>query len=168
MLLNIALATALWLFFPLVLSQTPHLTLNDPPSTSPNLTDEGRIFCASRTYGHNLQASSCMNAWTKIPRASAETVFGSRGQPGIDAGLPLRYQSDDGLCVIEMRARQKYRSVEGDVTTGVAISDAAKRVIDKCVVLAQVASGGSTTGFSVFLLFRFFHELMSYLVGSCY
>lgn len=168
MLLTIASATPLLLFLPLVHSQTPHLTLNDPPSTSPNLTDEGRVFCTSRPYGYNLQASSCMNAWSKIPRTFAETVFGSRGQPGIDTGLPLRYQSDDGLCVIELRARQTNRVVEGDVTTGVAISDAAKRIIDKCVVLAQVASGGSTTDFSVSLLFRFFHDLMNYLFGSCY
>ena len=63
--------------------------------------------------------------------------------------IPLRYQSDDGLCVIELRARTGPRVVRGDVTTFLEISDAAERVIDQCV--ARIPAGGSTTDFSMFV-----------------
>ena len=75
-------------------------------------------------------------------------MFGSHGQQGIDVQIPLRYQSDDGLCVIELRARTRPVAVRGDVTTFGEIADAAERIIEQCV--RRVPAGGSTTDFSTF------------------
>ena len=62
--------------------------------------------------------------------------------------IPLRYQSDDGFCVIELRSKISSMAVRGDVTTFLEISDAVERIIDQCVV--RVPAGGSATGFSTF------------------
>ncbi|KAI4223609.1 MAG: hypothetical protein L6R36_005291 [Xanthoria steineri] len=112
-----------------------------PPSTFATST-----FCRPNFYGVNLPVSSCLNAWAKIPRTGAEIVFGSRGQRGIDVSIPLRYQSDDGWCVVELRARVRATTVRADVATAVEVSDAVERVIEECVV--RTSAGGSVTGFS--------------------
>lgn len=112
-----------------------------------NVTRPGRASCRPNTYGQP-QEPSCRNAWSKVPRTGTEIVFGSRGQRGIDVSIPLRYQSDDGLCVIELRTRTGPRIVRGDVTSFLQISDAAEQIIDQCVV--RIPAGGSTTDFSKF------------------
>ena len=68
--------------------------------------------------------------------------------------IPLRYQSDDGWCAVELRARVRATTVRADVATAVEVSDAAERVIEECVV--RTSAGGSVTGFSGFSFFSFF------------
>lgn len=120
---------------------------------APSLIAEGKVLCNPDVYGLDPQESSCLNAWSKIPRTASETVYGQRGLPGVEVVIPVRYQSDDGLCVVELRPRQQRRTVRGDVTTGIEISDAVRRVIDGCVASPKFRSGGITSDFSVFFLF---------------
>ena len=122
-------------------------------TTLPPPTFTTSTFCRPNFYGVNLPVSSCLNAWAKIPRTGAEIVFGSRGQRGIDVSIPLRYQSDDGWCVVELRARVRATTVRADVATAVEVSDAVERVIEECVV--RTSAGGSVTGFSGFSFFPF-------------
>lgn len=117
----------------------------------PSIIAEGKVLCNPDVYGLDPQESSCLNAWSKIPRTASETVYGHRGLPGVVV-IPVRYQSDDGLCVVELRSRQQRRAVRGDVTTGIEISDAVRRVIDGCVASPKFRSGGTTSDFSVLFL----------------
>ncbi|KAL8974451.1 MAG: hypothetical protein Q9197_001307 [Variospora fuerteventurae] len=91
---------------------------------APSLIAEGKVLCNPDVYGLNPQEPSCLNAWSKIPRTASEIVYGHRGLPGVEVVIPVRYQSDDGLCVVELRPRQQRRIVQGDVATGIEISDA--------------------------------------------
>ena len=147
-------------------NSTPPAPLNT--TLPPTLTFATSTFCRPNFYGVNVPVSSCLNAWAKIPRTGAEIVFGSRGQRGIDVSIPLRYQSDDGGCAVELRARVRGTAVRADVATAVEVSDAVERVIEECVVRAS--TGGSTRGFSRFLFvflggafFFFFFFFVFYL-----
>lgn len=76
--------------------------------------------------------------------------------------IPLRYQSDDGWCVVELRARVRGTAVRADVATAVEVSDAVQRVIEECVVRAS--TGGSTRGFSGFFFLSFFSGFLLLLL----
>ena len=140
-----------------------------PPAVNKTLppTFTTSTFCRPNFYGVNVPVSSCLNAWAKIPRTSAEIVFGSRGQRDIGVSIPLRYQSDDGWCVVELRARVRATTVRADVATAVEVSDAVDRVIEECVV--RSSTGGSTTGFSRFFplaVFLFFFYRGAWIFGT--
>ena len=62
--------------------------------------------------------------------------------------MPIRYQSDDGGCVIDVRPRKKGSALRNEVARNIDISDTAQRVIQRCVVDYRAKSGGSTFGFS--------------------
>lgn len=142
------------------------LSLSIPSSINLSLNSTGAIFqdnqaaaaaarnvsapviCRPKTHGVFPREASCRNAWSKIPRTAVEQVYRTRGQLPPDVVVPIRYQSDDGWCVIEVRPSTMGKAVRGDTTTGIAVSDAAKHVIDICISERPIPSGGTFSGFS--------------------
>ena len=118
-------------------------------TSAKNLSAPSPTSCNSAFYGSDPNLESCVDAAAKISRTTSSTIYGTRGQYGIESSLPIRYQSDDGFCVIELRPRKKGSSVRGDVARGVDIYDAAQHVIQKCMINSRYKSGGSTWGFSM-------------------
>lgn len=114
-----------------------------------NFTVLGDVKCIPRIYGADLSLGSCLNAWSHIPRSNSEETYVTRSQQ-VRGGItvPIRYQSDDGLCVIDLRPRNKDLSIIGDSARSIAVSDAAGRIIQKCVINLPARSGGSVTAFS--------------------
>lgn len=98
----------------------------------------GMPFCRT-SYGSEVELASCTNAWQKIPRDSESRLYGLRADIAagahVDVGLPLRYLSDDGLCAIDIRAKNEYDPVlkEADLADNINVSQAAKEVLDRCV-----------------------------------
>lgn len=117
-------------------------------ASASNLTASSNTRCAPATYGTDLRVESCANAMEKIPRTTLLYVYGTRGQPGTEIIVPIRYQSDDGLCAIDLRPRKKGYAIKNEITRPIDISDAAQRVIDQCVIGSRSKSGGYTFGFS--------------------
>lgn len=130
------------------LSVDPTLVWNLNNSIAGNLSVQGDVSCIPRSYGVDPRVESCFNAWAKIPRTLSRDTYGTRGQHA-DVRVPIRYQSDDGFCVIDLRSRIRDETIRDDVTRSIDVSDAAKRVMDKCMVQSKRKSGGSTTGFSM-------------------
>ena len=67
-----------------------------------------------------------------------------------DVVVPLRFLSDDGICAFEVSLRL---GSKGDVSNGVGIANAAKRVLNDCPVRDR--TGGRNTGFSRLCAFVF-------------
>ena len=112
----------------------------------------GVASCIGRTYGFDLGFDSCINAWGKMPRTLEPIAYGDRSLH-LAASVPVRYQSDDGLCAIDLRARHGDVATRGDVARGVDVSDAAHVVIEKCIKNRQQSTtGGSISGFSMYSL----------------
>ena len=64
-----------------------------------------------------------------------------------DIVVPIRYLSDDGLCAIDIRPRERDTIPDpGDIARSVDISDVAHAIIEACVV--KSARGGISSGFS--------------------
>ena len=124
----------------------PQGDLSDADTT--NLSDPDRVFCAPRFYGADLRAESCINAWGKMPRTTAQIWYGTLGQRA-DVRIPIRYQSDDGLCVIDLRPRIRDASVRGDGARSIDVSNSAKHILDTCIRFKAQNSGGSVYGFSM-------------------
>ena len=116
----------------------------------PNLPSPDHISCLPRNYGVNPNRESCWNAWDKIPRTTSEEMYTSRSRatsPSIS--IPIRFQSDDGRCVIDIRAKRRDTVVLEDITRGIDVSDAAGGIIVKCMQEhVRFTSGGSIYGFS--------------------
>ena len=118
---------------------------------SANLSALNKPRCLAHVYGSNPSAVSCLDALAKIPRRASKDLYGSRREQGITFFLPIRYQSDDGLCVVDLRARVPDRPVR-DSARGTDIVNAARYLISRCVVEPRSGkSGGLITGFSTFL-----------------
>lgn len=134
----------------------PGLALETPgvfESTFSNLTTRER-HC-NVAYGIALKVSSCTNAWKKMPRDNERSTYGLRttdatGAAGahVDTKLPVRYLSDDGHCAIDIRVRRNYEKDlrAGDSTTNIEVSEAAKSVIELCVLPDLM--GGYSVDFS--------------------
>lgn len=116
---------------------------NNASATS--LLATGRVSCLRRIYGYDLNYESCHKAWKKIPRSYISNTYGTRGQD-VEMRVPIRYQSDDGRCVIDIRPTRTSAAVRGDVVRGVDMSNAAIDVLDRCVTKKE---GGSVNGFSM-------------------
>lgn len=108
----------------------------------------GKVSCSTRYYGKDLDYESCMNAWRKIPRSPAQDSYGTRGQR-VQIRLPIRYQSSDGRCVIDIRPARLGAAIKLDLARGVDISDAARNLMQTCVIKKQ---GGSVRDFSQYKL----------------
>lgn len=106
------------------------------------------IRCSSHNYGTNPSLDSCKNAWAKMPRTEGTNLYTSRSYTGTSTPLPLRWQSDDGLCVIDLRAKLKDHAIR-DMARTVDISNAAQYIIDQCIMKSKTRTGGSTYGFSM-------------------
>lgn len=111
-----------------------------------NVTGVEQTKCLPQHYGLELSLGSCRNAQRKIPRTTTAYPYSTRGQAGAGIVIPLRYQSDDGLCVVDVKGRRRDRAVT-DVARSLDISDAAEEIIKRCVDGMQMNSGGSTYGF---------------------
>ena len=111
------------------------------------IAKEPKIICRSKVYGENLEAKSCENAWEKMPRTRNVRLYASRRYSDQQISLPFRYQSDDGLCVIDVRARKKDEATR-DYARGIDVSNAASDLIGECV--EEEGIGGSALGFSMF------------------
>ena len=96
------------------------------------------------SYGTQMNLNSCKNAWNKMPRDRELYHYGMRKKIAthLDVGLPVRYLSDNGLCAIDIRAQLAL----GDSAKPIEVSEAAKSVLDHCVLAKH--KGGSITGFS--------------------
>lgn len=121
---------------------------NSSNASASNLTTSPYTRCYPSVYGTNLNVQSCANAVEKIPRTPLLYVYGTRGQAGTEIIVPIRYQSDDGLCVIDLRPRKRGATLKNEITRPIDISDAAQRVIDQCIIASRSRSGGLTVGFS--------------------
>ena len=112
----------------------------------------GVASCLGGIYGADLNPDSCINAWEKMPRTLAPIAYGTRSQH-LAFSFPIRYQSDDGLCVIDLRARQGDAAARGDVARSIHISDAARLIIDNCMRNPpRIPVGGSIWGFSTYIV----------------
>ena len=116
----------------------------------PNLPNPDHISCLPRVYGVNPNKESCINAWEKIPRTTSEEMYTSRTRAtSASISIPIRFQSDDGRCVIDIRSKRRDTLVIEDITRGIDISDAAGNIIVKCMQeQSRLTSGGSIYGFS--------------------
>lgn len=118
-----------------------------------NLTDytlPGDVQCNSARFGFPLRQHSCLNAWGKMPRTTQESTYSVRSRTGsADITVPIRYQSDDGLCAIDLRPRFSDVMPGGDIARSIDISNAVVRILQECV--HGLGNGGSTAKFS-------FHE----------
>lgn len=133
-----------------------NVTVNNSNNGSlPELPSPDHISCLPRVYGVNPKKASCVNAWEKIPRTITEDMYTSRSRATtVSITIPIRYQSDDGRCVIDVRAKRRDTVVTGDLSRGIDISDAAGSIIDKCMQpQSRFTSGGSIYGFSEFQSF---------------
>ncbi|KAL8824188.1 MAG: hypothetical protein Q9191_005231, partial [Dirinaria sp. TL-2023a] len=117
-------------------------------ASASNLTTSPNTRCSPSAYGTNLNVESCANAVEKIPRTPLLYVYGTKGQVGTEIIVPIRYQSDDGLCVIDLRTKKRGATLKNEITRPIDISDAAQRVIAQCVMGSRSRSGGVTFGFS--------------------
>ena len=92
-----------------------------------------------------------MNAWRTIARTTTPLIFGARSLDTKDVPLPLRFLSGDGLCALDVKLK---KNALGDVANGLAVSNAAKSLLDECgfhhVERSGSGSGGSITDFSEF------------------
>lgn len=127
------------------LSTDPSVVGNRSDTSTTNLSATGDVLCSYRYYGSDLDYESYFNAWSKIPRPLSQNSYGTRGQR-VDFHIPIRYQSNDGHCVIDIRPTLRGVAVRGDIARGIDISDAAMRVLDSCVT---ATIGGSVDGFSM-------------------
>ena len=125
----------------------PPTTLNSTNETT-NLLIPGVASCIDGTYGIDLNLNSCINAWVKMPRTLTPAAYGTRSQH-LALSFPIRYQSDDGLCVIDLRARHGDAAARGDVARSLDISEAARLIIESCMNPQRRTSGGSLYGFSM-------------------
>lgn len=142
----VSLSSAVSLSPSILLLQNLTQPTNTPNGTFSDLT-AGKLQC-SAIRGTHLQEDSCRNALDKMNASSTKVeIFVSRSIPDYDdaVGVPLRYLSDDGTCAIDVYF---YRRSEGDLTTWAVISDRAKTILDRCVILLQ--KGGSMTQFSTY------------------
>ena len=122
---------------------------NSSDNDTARLLLPGVVSCLGRPYGYDLSLDSCINAYMKMPRTLAPTAYSARSEHS-EPSYPVRYQSDDGLCVIDLQSRQGHSVARGDVTRGVDISDAARSIIEKCMMHpTRPKSGGSLYGFSM-------------------
>lgn len=145
-------SSALALLIPPPIALSENLALagslgNDRAANSSRL---GGAKCLPAIYGANVNSQSCINALGKIPRTTAQSVYGTRGSAGTGIVIPIRYQSDDGGCAITLRVRSSDASGR-DVARSIDIADAASDVIDRCVVPPNRKYGGSANGFSAYL-----------------
>lgn len=161
-------ALALLIPPPTLLSENMTLTSSLANDRAANISTRGATTCLPDIYGVGLNSQSCINAMGKIPRTVLPNVYGTRGFPGIDIMIPIRYQSDDGRCAITLRLRNR-DSAGRDVTRSIDVADAAKDVIDRCTVTRKVMSGGSTNGFSTFVpsdTYLFKHRCRACFIGD--
>lgn len=145
-LIFVSLTSAVSLPPSILLLQNLTQTADTLNGTFPDLT-AGKLSC-STIRGYGLQEDSCRNALDKMDLSSTKVeIFVPRSVEGVTdrVGVPLRYLSDDGLCAIDVFF---YRRSEGDLTTWAVISDRAKTILEKCVILLQ--KGGSMTHFSTY------------------
>ena len=130
-----------------------HLNLSsaDNRTQSVNAAANANTICSGRRCGWNLNKTSCVDVWMKIPTDPARFTFGARSQGSFERPLPLRYLSgksdallpiwqaslitleiykDDGLCAIEVNHN---KHCEHDTATNQDISTAARSILDDCV-----------------------------------
>lgn len=145
-------SSALALLLPPPISLSENLTLASSLANGPgaNISTRGAISCLPALNGFDLKAQSCINAMRKIPRTTSSDVYGTRGVPATDVTIPIRYQSDDGRCVITLRLRKRDGTGQ-DVTRSVDVADAAGDIIDRCIIPRNLNYGGSAIGFSTFV-----------------
>ena len=141
------------IFVPPSSSIFSNLSLSDPSidaldALDANLTAPGDVFCSSRYYGRALSHDSCSDAWVKMPRSDHVDIYVSRSHHALHAiQIPIRYQSDDGNCVIDIKAKDHNVAVRGDSARSLDISEAAQRILAQCIA-RPLQSGGSVWGFS--------------------
>jgi len=153
---------------PTLLSENLTLTSSLANDRADNVSTRGATTCLPHIYGVGLNARSCINAMGKIPRTVAPNVYGTRGFPGIGIMIPIRYHSDDGLCAITLRLRNR-DSAGRDVTRSIDVADAAQDVVNRCTVPRKVKSGGSTNGFSTLVpsnTYLLKHRCRPYFIGD--
>lgn len=133
----------LWITF--LLSSSLGTLITSTNRTAPPLP--GALQCSPRKYGSGLSPDSCLNAWGKMPRTTNHNIYRSRPQREHDEFLvPIRYQSDDGLCAIDLRPRLHDKLHGGDIARSVDVSDAAWTVLEMCV--RRTREGGFMGRFS--------------------
>lgn len=140
-------AVALLIPPPIVLSENLTVASSAADDRAANISVYDTTKCLPKFYGVDLNVQSCMSAVEKIPRTIDQSVYGTRGFPGISIMIPMRYQSDDSLCAITLRLRNR-DGTGRDVTRSIDVADAAQAVIKKCAVPSRSKSGGSAHGFS--------------------
>lgn len=140
-----------------------HSTNNTSNPTGPNY-----LACRTNIEGIKL-GDSCANAWAKIPRTTSENVYVSRREKppaASDIVVPIRYLSDDSLCAIDIRARERDTVPDpGDIAQSIDISDVADLIIKKCV--ERSGRGGISSGFSKRIIFYSF-GLFIFLLLYCF
>lgn len=107
--------------------------------------------CLPQIYGFSPNLQSCLNALGKMPRTTSANEYGTRsmhrGQHDSKIPVPIRYQSDDGLCAIDLRPKIRDRTIS-DVARSIDIVEAAEEIIGRCLKRQGDRSGGMTWGFS--------------------
>ncbi|KAL8809333.1 MAG: hypothetical protein Q9200_003503 [Gallowayella weberi] len=97
-------------------------------------SDKEEPECNGTAYGVDLNLASCYDALRQIDNRDLRSVtFAQRGSlPRAQQPLPLRASSSDGQCVIDIVRHP--RGPDRDAATFAAISEAAGRVIGKCML----------------------------------
>lgn len=149
---------------PILLSNNLTIAGEHSINSTTNPTGPNYLACRRNPDGIKL-GKSCVNAWAKIPRTTLENVYVTRRgnlPAASDIVVPIRYLSDDGLCAIDVRARERDTVPDpGDIARSIDISDAADAIIKACV--ERSGRGGYSSGFSKRLLLLF---LSLYLVAT--
>lgn len=124
----------------------------DLANTTRSIATPRQKSCRSE-LGFEPNVNSCKNAWGKMPLDSDVFLYQTRENIAAGAhfgvGLPVRFLGDDGLCAIDIRAKEESErlfSISGDSARNVDVSKAAKFVLDECVSIRR--RGGYITGFS--------------------
>ena len=117
------------------------------PDKSSNLS-AGGLNCRSM-FGPITDVTSCWNAWERIPQSSNRQPFVPRNSRGIGISVPRRYQSEDGLCVIDLQFPSRLPSIgSGDFASWNNIVLAAGDIIDTCSSADR--SGGTVSSLGGF------------------
>ena len=155
----VTFAYAAYLSLPISIIQISNDTNIHLDGTSSNLT-EISPHCSS-IYGSGFKVESCRNAWDKMDHSSTtpqeyarRRFMTTRKKP-----VPFRYLSDDGICAIDVDLKVR---ANDDFSTGRAISEYAKMILDQCVLSSR--KGGRIKDFGEFL----FHRSIAFKdPGSC-
>jgi len=78
-----------------------------------------------------LNVASCLNVLASIPSDDIVRTYGPRTLVTYEVPLPHRWLSDDGLCAIDV---DRSKSGFEDRASGADIYDAAKLLVDRCVI----------------------------------